>query len=298
MRLAHLKILLLSGLLLVCAAAAVQALEVPPLKGRVNDYASLLSPQAVQALGKKLATFERETTNQLVVLTIPSLEDETIEGYAIKVGDAWKIGQQDKNNGVMLILAKQQRKIRIEVGTGLQGALPDITAGQIIRNVMGPHLKAGNFDAGIAAGLDAMIAATKGEFKATPADRKMVKKKNNSGYGLFFFFALVGIVVVAVAGASSRTAGTLAGGVALPLAVELSLGAGYSTIVLLGLLGGAAGFLISLLMHLFNASGGGGFGGGGPNIFYGGGGGGYSSGGDSFGGGGGGFDGGGSSDDW
>ncbi|MGB4599874.1 MAG: TPM domain-containing protein [Trichlorobacter sp.] len=297
MRLSHLKILLFSALLVVCAVAAGHALEVPPLKGRVNDYGNLLSPQTVQALEQKLAAFERETTNQLVVLTVPSLQDETIEGYAIKVGDAWKIGQHDKGNGVMLILAKKERKIRIEVGTGLQGALPDITAGQIIRNVMAPHLKAGNFDAGIAAGLDAVIAATKGEFKATSADRKAVKKKKNSGYGLFMMLALAGIVVVAVAGASSRTAGTLTGGVALPLAVELSLGAGYSTILLLGLLGGAAGFLISLLMHLFNASGGGGFGGGGPTIFYGGGGG-YSSGGDSFGGGGGGFDGGGSSDDW
>lgn len=298
MRLAYLKILLCSALLLICAVATLQALEVPSLKGRVNDYGNLLSPQAVQALEQKLAAFERETSNQLVVLTVPSLQNETIEGYAIKVGDAWKIGQQDKDNGVLLILAKKERKIRIEVGTGLQGALPDITAGQIIRNVMAPHLKTGNFDAGIAAGLDAIIAATKGEFKATPADRKAVKKKKSSGYGLFMILALVGIVVVAVAGSSSRTAGALTGGVALPLAVELSLGAGYSTILLLGLLGGAAGFLISLMIHLFNASGGGGFGGGGPTIFYGGGGGGYSSGGDSFEGGGGGFDGGGSSDDW
>lgn len=301
MRLSHLKILLFSALLVVCAVAAGHALEVPPLKGRVNDYGNLLSPQTAQALEQKLAAFERETTNQLVVLTVPSLQDETIEGYAIKVGDTWKIGQHDKGNGVMLILAKKERKIRIEVGTGLQGALPDITAGQIIRNVMAPHLKAGNFDAGIAAGLDAVIAATKGEFKATPADRKASRKKKGSGYGLFIILSLVGIVLVAAAGSSSRTAGTLTGGVALPLAAGIGLGTVLWKLGILALLGAAAGFLISLLMRLFNTSGGGGFGGGGwgggPTIFYGGGGG-SSSGGDSFGGGGGDFDGGGSSDDW
>lgn len=299
MRLPSLKTILSSILLLVCTVTAVHALEPPPLKGRVNDYARLLAPQTAQTLEQKLAAFERETSNQIVLLTVPSLQDETIEGFAIKVGDAWKIGQKDKGNGVMLILAQKERKIRIEVGTGLQGALPDITAGQIIRNVMAPHLKAGNFDAGITAGLDAVIAATKGEFKATPADKKALKKKKGSGYGLFIILLLAGIVLVAAAGSSSRTAGTLTGGVALPVAAGLGLGTVLWKLGILALLGAVAGFLISLLMRLINASGGGGFGGGGwggPTIFYGGGG--SSSGGDSFEGGGGDFDGGGSSDDW
>lgn len=294
--------LLLPALLLICTVTGAPALEAPPLKGRINDYANMLSAQTAQALEQKLAAFERETSNQVVLLTVPSLQDETLEGLAIKVGDAWKIGQKDKGNGVLLILAEHERKIRIEVGTGLQGALPDITAGQIIRNVMAPHLKAGNPDAGIAAGLDAIIAATKGEFKPSPTDGKALKKKKGSGYGLFMALLLIGIVLVAVAGSRSRAAGTLAGGVALPLAAGLGLGTVLWKLGLLAVLGAGAGFLISLLIRLLGASGGGGFGGGGwggPTIFYGGGGwGGHSSGGDTFSGGGGDFDGGGSSDDW
>jgi uncharacterized protein len=297
------KHLLLSVLLLTCVTTSAQALDVPALKGRVNDYASMLAPQTARSLEQKLTAFERETSNQVVLLTIPSLQDETIEGFAIKVGDSWKIGQKDKGNGVLLILAQKERKIRIEVGTGLQGALPDITAGQIIRNVMAPHLKSGNFDAGISAGLDAIIAATKGEFKATAADKKTAKKKKGSKYGLFIVLLLAGIVIVAAAGSASRTAGTLTGGVALPVAAGLGLGAALWKLGLLAVLGAVAGFLISLVMKLLQASGRGGGGhhdsgwGGGPTIFWGGGGG-SSSGGDSFEGGGGDFDGGGSSDDW
>lgn len=295
---------LLLALMALIGVPSVQALEVPALKGRINDRAAMLSPATAQALERKLAAFERETTNQVVLLTIPSLEDETIEGYAIKVAEAWKIGQKDKGNGVILLLAKKERKVRIEVGTGLQGVLPDITAAQIIRGAMFPQLKAGNFDAGITAGLDGIIGATKGEFKATPADRKAAKKGKGSGYGLFIVLVVVGIVIVAAVGSSSRVGGTLAGGIALPIAAGVGLGTVLWKLGVLAILGAAAGFIISLLMKLFQASGGGGgshYGsgwGGGPTIFYGGGSGGSSSSDDSFSGGGGDFDGGGSSDDW
>ncbi|MCE1226723.1 MAG: TPM domain-containing protein [Geobacteraceae bacterium] len=296
------KLLLLLVMLFTCLAQTASALEAPPLKGRINDYAGMLSPATARSLEQKLAGFERETTNQVVLLTIPSLEGDVIESFAIRVAEAWKIGQKDKSNGVILILAKKERKIRIEVGTGLQGVLPDITAGQIIRNVIAPALRAGNPDQGISAGLGAIIDATKGEFKATPADKKAVKKKKGSGYGLFIILLLAGLVITAVAGSSSRTAGVLSGGVSLPVAAGIGLGAALWKLGILALLGGVAGFLISLLMRLFNASGGsgGGYGGGwgGPTIFYGGGGGGSSSSDDSFSGGGGDFDGGGSSDDW
>ncbi|SKA13515.1 uncharacterized protein SAMN02745119_02794 [Trichlorobacter thiogenes] len=296
------KPLLLLVVMLTCLTQTVFALDAPHLKGRINDYAGMLSPAAVQALEQKLAAFERETTNQVVLLTVPSLEGDVIESFAIRVAEAWKIGQKDKSNGVILILAKKERKIRIEVGTGLQGVLPDITAGQIIRNVIAPGLRAGNPDQAVSAGLGAIIDATKGEFKATAADKKVAKKKKGSGSGLFIILLLAGLVITAVAGSSSRTAGVLAGGVSLPVAAGIGLGAVLWKLGILALLGGAAGLLISLLMRLFNASGGsgGGHGGGwgGPTIFYGGGGGGSSSSDDSFSGGGGDFDGGGSSDDW
>lgn len=296
------KPLLLLVIVLAYFTQSAAALDAPPLKGRINDYAGMLSPTTVRSLEQKLAAFEKETTNQVVLLTIPSLEGDVIESYAIRVAEAWKIGQKDKSNGVILILAKKERKIRIEVGTGLQGVLPDITSGQIIRNVIAPGLRAGNPDQGISAGLGAIIDATKGEFKATAADKKVAKKKKGSGYGLFITLLLAGLVITAVAGSSSRTAGVLAGGVSLPVAAGIGLGAVLWKLGILALLGGAAGLLISLLMRLFNASGGsgGGHGGGwgGPTIFYGGGGGGSSSSDDSFSGGGGDFDGGGSSDDW
>lgn len=295
------KPVLLLVMLLACLAQSASALDAPPLQGRINDYAGMLSSTTARSLEQKLAAFEKETTNQVVLLTIPSLEGDVIESFAIRVAEAWKIGQKDKSNGVILILAKKERKIRIEVGTGLQGVLPDITAGQIIRNVIAPGLRAGNPDQGISAGLGAIIDATKGEFKATAADKKVAKKKKGSGYGLFIILLLAGLVITAIAGSSSRTAGVLAGGVSLPVAAGIGLGAVLWKLGILALLGGAAGLLISLLMRLFNASGGGGGHGGGwggPTIFYGGGGGGSSSGDDSFSGGGGDFDGGGSSDDW
>ena len=295
MRVSVMKLVMLV-LSLFCLAQDVAALEAPPLKGRINDYAGMLSPAAVRSLEQKLAAFEQETTNQVVLLTVPSLEGDVIESFAIRVAEAWKIGQKDKSNGVLLILAKKERKIRIEVGTGLQGVLPDITAGQIIRNVISPNLRSGDIDKGISAGISAIIDATKGEFKATAADKKAAKKKK-SGYGLFLMLLLAGIVITAIAGSSSRTAGVVAGGVSLPVAAGIGLGAVLWKLGILALLGGAAGLLISLLMRLFNAGGGGGGGWGGPTIFYGGGGG-SSSAADSFEGGGGDFDGGGSSDDW
>lgn len=287
-------------ILSVCLGLPALALEPPALKGRINDYAGMLSPTVAAALEQKLAAFERETTTQVVLLTVPSLEGDVIENLAIRVADAWKIGQKGKGNGVILILAQKERKIRIEVGTGLQGVLPDITAGQIIRNVMAPALKAGDNDTGISAGLAAIMDATKGEFKATPADKK-AKKKKSSGYELFVVLLLLGTVVVAAVGSSSRTGGILAGGAALPAAAAIGLGSALWKLAILAVLGAAAGFLISLLMQLFRGAGGGGSGwGGGPTIFYGGGGwgGGSSSSGDSFSGGGGDFDGGGASDDY
>jgi len=184
--------LLIAALLSVGLALPALALEVPALKGRVNDYGGMLSPDAARILEKQLAAFEQETTTQIVLLTVPSLEGDVIEDFAIRVADAWKIGQKGKGNGVILILARKERKIRIEVGTGLQGVLPDITAGRIIRNVMAPSLKAGDNDLGIAAGLAAIMDATKGEFKATPADKKTARKKK-SPYDLFIVLLIVGV---------------------------------------------------------------------------------------------------------
>jgi uncharacterized protein len=180
---------------------------------------------------------------------------------------------------------------------GLQGVLPDITASKIIREVMRPHLKSGNFDQGINVGMDAIIAATRGEFKASPQDavRRPHKKKSSSGLLL-----VVAVIAIAVCGMMSRYLGGAAGAVGLPLAASMAFpGLSILLLFLLALAGLAGGFLLSMFL---SGMGGGGFGGGGfGGGYWGGGFGGGSSGGgggDGFSGGGGDFDGGGSSDDY
>lgn len=284
-----------AALILLLLPCVTCALDAPPLKGRVNDQATLLSPEAAARLEQKLAGFERETSNQVAVLTVSSLQGDDIDQFAIRVAEQWKLGQEGKDNGVLLVIAKAERKVRIEVGMGLQGVLPDITASRIIREVMRPHLKTGNFDQGINAGADAIIAATKGEFKASAQDAGRRPHKKKSPFMSIFVTTLV---VAVVCGLISRYLGGAAGAVGLPLAASMAFpGLGVMMLFLLALAGLAGGFLLSMLLAGMSRGGygGGGFGGG----YWGGGfGGGSSGGGDSFSGGGGDFDGGGSSDDY
>jgi uncharacterized protein len=287
-------LILLAMLFLPCVAAA---LDVPQLKGRVNDMARLLSPEAAAQLEQKLAGFERETTNQIAVLTIPSLQGDDIDQFAIRVAEQWKLGQKGKDNGVLLIIAQTERKVRIEVGMGLQGVLPDITASKIIREVMRPYLKSGNFDQAVAVGTDAIEAATRGEFKAAPQDAAKRPHKKKSSFSTILVITLV---VAVVCGMISRYLGGAAGAIGLPLAASMAFpGLSVMMLFLLALAGLVGGFLLSMFLSGMSGGGfgGGGFGGG----YWGGGFGGGSTGGggnDSFSGGGGDFDGGGSSDDY
>jgi len=280
-------------------ALPLSALEIPKLSARINDYAGMLSPESKSRLENKLTSFERDQSTQIVVLTIPSLEGDDIDQFAIKVAENWQIGQKGKDNGVILILAKAERKVRIEVGRGLQGVLPDITAGQIIRNTMRPYLKDGNFDQGISVGVDAILAATKGEFKAVPGESK---KQPLSKSPPLITLLLILVVGMLIAGTFSRQLGAAAGAIGLPAAVWFAIpGLGFLVIIVLAAVGLGIGLLLSTIASSFFGGGGGGGG------FYGGGwgggggyyGGGSSSGGnDSVSGGGGEFDGGGSSDDY
>lgn len=163
------------------------ALEVPDKpEGRVTDQTRTLTRNEIAAIEQKLAAFERETSNQIAVLLVPSLEGDSLEDYSIRLAEKWKIGQKGKNNGAILLIVKADRKLRIEVGYGLEGALPDALAGSIIRNEIAPRFKAGQFYQGIDAGITAIMAATKGEYKAT-------KKKGRSSQSLpsWSFFPLV-----------------------------------------------------------------------------------------------------------
>jgi uncharacterized protein len=149
--------------LLLLAPALANALEVPPLRGRVNDYAKLLSQERARALEAQLEKFEQETGHQVAVLTIPSLEGDSLEDFSIRVADSWKIGKKGFDNGAILLIARDDRRLRIEVGYGLEGVLPDAIASRIIREVITPRFRSGDYTGGIEAGVDSILKVAKGE---------------------------------------------------------------------------------------------------------------------------------------
>jgi uncharacterized protein len=160
-------------LAILCTLASSRlgaGLEVPFLGGRVNDNANLLTGKTSAALESMLKIHEDSTSNQVVVLTITSLEGEEIEPYAIRVAETWKLGKKGKDNGVLLVVAKDDRKVRIEVGRGLEGDLTDLTCGRIIRHEIIPRFKEGDYDGGIRAGVETILAAIQGSYVADEGD--------------------------------------------------------------------------------------------------------------------------------
>jgi uncharacterized protein len=153
------------------------ALEVPKLNGYVNDLAGVISPETELKIEHFLRGFESSDSTQLVVLTIDSLEGEALEEYSLKVVESWKIGQKEKDNGALLLIARQEREMRIEVGYGLEGKLTDLLAGRIIDNEIKPRFQAGDFDGGVIAGVASMAEAVRGEYQGT--GRVGQKKKRN-----------------------------------------------------------------------------------------------------------------------
>jgi uncharacterized protein len=288
------KTVLILSFFLYVLPSLVQAVEVPGLQGYINDYASMISPAAKTKLESELKTFEQSDSTQLVILTIPSLEGETIEEFGIKVGEAWKIGQKNKDNGIIVVVAKQEHKIRIEVGRGLEGRLTDLLAGRIVNLVITPRFKRGDFDGGFQAGASALIDATRGEFKADeghPATK-------NRGAPSFLTFLIVGFVALLFMGSLSRILGGIAGAIGLPALIHFGLfPLGIVSLILAALAGLGIGLFLPSLF-----SGGGGSRGGGfwPGGFFPTGGGGWGGGdsGGGFSGGGGDFGGGGASGDW
>ncbi|MBT1075446.1 TPM domain-containing protein [Geobacter grbiciae] len=284
------------AILIVLLPAFASALDVPQLRGYVNDYAGVLSAGTVRQLEETLAGFERSDSTQIVVLTVPSLEGDDLESFSIRVAEAWQIGQKEKDNGAILLVAKAERKVRIEVGRGLEGTLTDLVSGRIIRGEITPRFRQGDFDGGVTAGVTAIMAVVKGEYAATPRDLRQGKRSAPPVAALLFFLGVACIFL----GALSRVFGGIAGAAGLPLVASLTF-PGLGILILAGL--AVAGFFLGIfLTFLFGSGGGRGGGGtwGGP--FYGGGfGGGFgggSSGGGGFSGGGGGFGGGGASGDW
>ncbi len=155
-------------------ASAARALEFPALAGRVVDEANVLDAATRAALTDKLAALEAKTTDQLVVVTLKSLQGTSIEDFGVQLGRHWQIGQKDKNNGVLLIVAPSERKVRIEVGYGLEGTLTDAISRLIIENAITPRFRANDFAGGINRGVDDIISVLTGdaeEWKARAAKR-------------------------------------------------------------------------------------------------------------------------------
>src|SRR5580765_2488430 len=151
-------ILLLAGLSPASGEVAVR-----PRSAHVTDLTGTLSAQQIRDLESRLAAFERGKGSQIAVLMLPSTAPETIEEYSIRVADAWKIGRARIDDGVILVVAKNDRKLRVEVGRGLEGAIPDAIAKRIVSEVIAPHFKSGDFFGGVSAGTDALMKLIEGE---------------------------------------------------------------------------------------------------------------------------------------
>jgi len=138
----------------------------------VNDYASVMRRDQIQALESRLARFEQDTGYQVVVLTVPTLEGEDIEGFSIRVAETWKIGKKGFDNGVILVVAVKDRRLRLEVGYGLEGVLPDAIAKRITSEYMVPYFRAQDYGGGIIAGIDAILKVIGKEPLAPSARQK------------------------------------------------------------------------------------------------------------------------------
>jgi uncharacterized protein len=282
-----------AGLLLLFGFAHASAeVAVPPLASRVTDLTGTLSGGAVARIEAKLADLEAKKGSQVAVLIVPTTQPEEIEQYGIRVEDTWKLGRKGVDDGVYLIVAKNDRRVRIEVSYGLEGALPDAVANRIITETITPHFKLGDYDGGVEAGVNQIISVINGEPLPAP-DRKW---ERHGGLGNLLPVLL--IVVFVVSGVlramfgrlfGSLATGGLAGGIVWLLShlIPIGVGAGLLAFLFAMLTGGSRSGWTS----------GGGFGGG-LGGFGGGFGGGGFGGGGGFSGGGGGGGGGGASGSW
>jgi len=271
------QVALLALLLSVAAHAEV---AVPPLSQRVTDLTETLDTQQTQTLEARLAAFEKEKGAQLAVLIVPTTEPESIEQFGIRVAESWKLGRKGVDDGALLLVAKDDRALRIEVGYGLEGVLNDATANRIIDEIIVPRFKRGDYYPGIEAGLAALMQIVNGEPLPSPKKRAAASGKFDIESMLFIAFGLVVVVGGMLRALLGRfPAAVLTGGglgllawlTVAPMLVALVVGAMAFVFVLLG--GGGRGF---------GGYGGGGFGGGHGGF----GGGGFSGGGGGFGGGG------------
>lgn len=275
---ARLKIVVFGVAAALVLAAAAQ-LTIPPLQSRVTDLTATLSVQQKESLEASLQEFEQKKGSQLGVLMVATTAPESIEQYALRVAEQWKLGRKNVDDGALLIIAKDDRALRIEVGYGLEGALGDAVSKRIISEIITPRFKQGDFYGGIRAGVDSMLRSIEGEALQPPKRRRPDQESSFESFlpVIFILVLVVGGVLRALFG---RFAGAILTGGMTVLAAWLLIGA-----ISIALLAGVLAFVFTLfgggLRGLASGYSGGALGGGGRH-----GGGGFGGGGGSFGGGG------------
>jgi uncharacterized protein len=224
----------LLGILLF--APAIWSLDIPPLTGRVVDRAQVLSSSDHSRLNDLLAAHESRTSNQVAVLILPSLAGEPLEEFSHRVASAWGLGYKGTDNGVLLLVALQERKIRIEVGYGLEGTLTDAKSSRIIRNEMVPRFRQEEYSKGIMAGVQAILQTIEGTYTPSPP----TNEKQAGFWAIFFQAVFLGTIVALFLGGRRVWSGALIGSIlsffiALPVALWLGLLAGVVTTLLVSL---------------------------------------------------------------
>ena len=275
-------------LLLLWQSLARAEIPVPPLTGRVVDLTHTLSPAAQARIDASLADLEKRKGSQIAVLIVPSTEGEDLAQFGIRVAEAWKLGRKGVDDGAILLVAKNDRRLRIEVGYGLEGAIPDAVAKRVVSDVIAPYFRRGDFAGGIEAGVDQLIKLVDGEPLPPP------KAEPSGTVGDIGTILFGGIVLGVIVGRILRLwLGVAAGGVVAGIGTGLGV-ALLTGVVLAGLMAGFFVLAVVAAGALGGGWGGGGFGGWGSGGF----GGGFGRGGGGFRGGGGGFGGGGASGSW
>lgn len=190
---------LLVGLLLWCVGslwgAQAQQAAIPELNARVTDTTGTLDTATVQRLTQTLQALEQSKGAQLAVLMVPTTDGEAIEGYAQRAFEQWKLGRQGVDDGILFVIAKDDRRLRIEVGYGLEGAVPDLLAGRIIREQVAPHFQQGDFAGGVVAGVDSLVALVEGEDLPAPTISTADSGSSESGTSLEWLTPLAFIVL-------------------------------------------------------------------------------------------------------
>lgn len=216
------KKLIISALLFAVVAAFTFAVEVPALTGRINDYADVLDSGTESELTGYLKRLEDQTGIQLAVLTVPTIEDESIEGFSMRVAEEWQLGQEGKDNGILITLALAERKIRIEVGYGLEGVLTDAQSGLILRNAIIPEFKDGDYSAGVTAGVSNIVGLILNDPELF--DEDVLDEDSGSGTVAIIFVIIwvvfVLLIVFANAGKARRRGGSDNGAIAAAVILD------------------------------------------------------------------------------